>query len=74
MLSVFLAFNGRINNESRFVRKHYFYGDMPAGYQITQQDQPIVSNGSVELDDGTAIRIERIQLEQVHLPHFTFFG
>ncbi|CAJ0577152.1 unnamed protein product, partial [Mesorhabditis spiculigera] len=43
---------------SRFDRKHYFYADMPAGYQITQADHPIATNGRLD------VPIERLQLEQ----------
>jgi aspartyl-tRNA(Asn)/glutamyl-tRNA(Gln) amidotransferase subunit B len=62
-----LAIRGKINTWSAFDRKHYFYCDMPTGYQITQYYTPIVSGGRVVLNksDNTSkeVRIERIQLE-----------
>ena len=33
------------------MRKHYFYCDMPQGYQITQQDEPVVSDGHIWLSE-----------------------
>lgn len=57
------AMNCKINAESRFDRKHYFYPDSPKGYQITQFYQPIIGEGYVELPSGEKVRIEHAHLE-----------
>lgn len=41
------ALNCRVHNLSRFERKHYFYPDLPHGYQITQQRWPLASDGLI---------------------------
>eukprot|EP00088_Acartia_fossae_P037061 TRINITY_DN3824_c0_g1_i8.p1 TRINITY_DN3824_c0_g1~~TRINITY_DN3824_c0_g1_i8.p1 ORF type:complete len:597 (-),score=92.76 TRINITY_DN3824_c0_g1_i8:70-1860(-) len=45
-----LALNANVNLVSFFDRKHYFYADLPSGYQITQQRKPISQNGSFTFD------------------------
>jgi aspartyl-tRNA(Asn)/glutamyl-tRNA(Gln) amidotransferase subunit B len=44
------ALNSRPQVFSKFDRKHYFYPDLPMGYQITQYDEPIVLGGEVEIE------------------------
>jgi aspartyl-tRNA(Asn)/glutamyl-tRNA(Gln) amidotransferase subunit B len=63
-----LGLGAKINLFSVFDRKNYFYPDLPAGYQISQYQQPIVGQGRLVLDmpDGSAreIGITRLHLEQ----------
>jgi aspartyl-tRNA(Asn)/glutamyl-tRNA(Gln) amidotransferase subunit B len=63
-----LGLDAQINLFSVFDRKNYFYPDLPAGYQISQYQQPIVGRGRVILDmpDGStrAVGITRLHLEQ----------
>jgi aspartyl-tRNA(Asn)/glutamyl-tRNA(Gln) amidotransferase subunit B len=63
-----LGLDAKINLFSVFDRKNYFYPDLPAGYQISQYQQPIVGEGRVVLDmpDGSTRRIgiTRLHLEQ----------
>ncbi|MDB9986445.1 Asp-tRNA(Asn)/Glu-tRNA(Gln) amidotransferase subunit GatB [Pelagibacterales bacterium] len=62
-----LGLNAKINSKSIFDRKNYFYQDLPQGYQISQFKDPIVGEGSIEIDLGDekkVIGIERLHLEQ----------
>lgn len=58
------AMNAQINPISRFDRKHYYYPDLPKGYQISQLYQPIIGAGHITLPDGSKIRIEHAHLEE----------
>ncbi|EEH39781.2 aspartyl/glutamyl-tRNA(Asn/Gln) amidotransferase subunit B [Paracoccidioides lutzii Pb01] len=69
-----IALNCDVQRVSRFDRKHYFYQDQPAGYQITQYYEPYAKNGSIWLgshdgiakEDGVGVEIgiKQIQMEQ----------
>jgi aspartyl-tRNA(Asn)/glutamyl-tRNA(Gln) amidotransferase subunit B len=63
-----LGLHAQINPWSRFDRKNYFYPDLPQGYQISQFKDPIVGEGTLEVerDDGSTFKvgIERLHLEQ----------
>jgi aspartyl-tRNA(Asn)/glutamyl-tRNA(Gln) amidotransferase subunit B len=61
------AVGATIHPDSRFARKHYFYPDLPKGYQITQYDRPFSTGGAIEIDTpagARAIRLVRIHLEE----------
>ncbi|MBS1003527.1 Asp-tRNA(Asn)/Glu-tRNA(Gln) amidotransferase subunit GatB [Acetobacter thailandicus] len=63
-----LGLNARINLQSRFDRKNYFYADLPQGYQISQFEYPIVGEGTVEIElqngETRQIGITRLHMEQ----------
>lgn len=60
-----LATKASVERYSEFERKHYFYPDLPLGYQITQQHKPIMIGGLVPImtEDG----LKQIQIEHAHL-------
>lgn len=60
------AMNCDVARVSRFDRKHYFYPDLPSGYQITQMYQPIILSGVVEapLENGESVRV---RIHHAHL-------
>jgi len=59
-----IALNCKINKENFFDRKNYFYSDLPKGYQITQFNTPICTNGEIEISDNKKIKLTRIHIEE----------
>ena len=63
-----LALGCKLQPVSTFARKHYFYPDLPKGYQISQYDEPFAKGGAVPLANGggepRSIDLTRIHLEE----------
>ena len=70
-----MALNCEVHQESKFDRKQYFYGDLPKGYQISQNDRPICTDGFVDAPTfvvgtkcdafpTTRVRINRLHIEE----------
>ena len=68
-----LALNCTIASWCRFARKNYFYPDMPKNFQISQYDEPLCTNGwlDVEVPGPDGPRTVRVGIERVHLEEDT---
>lgn len=64
-----LSMNCTVNTRSTFSRKHYFYPDLPKGYQITQYDEPINGAGYIEITFGAKDNLQKkkIGIHHAHL-------
>jgi aspartyl-tRNA(Asn)/glutamyl-tRNA(Gln) amidotransferase subunit B len=62
-----LAAGCTIRTRCRFARKHYFYPDLPKGFQISQFDEPICEGGAIKFrlhGESRAVRLTRIHMEE----------
>ncbi len=60
------ALGSKVNLFSKFDRKHYFYPDLPMGYQISQFDQPIVGAGKIQIKLPSGEEVE-VGITRAHL-------
>ena len=60
-----LATHCTVHAVSVFARKNYFYPDLPKGYQISQYDRPLATEGHVEISAGAGVR--RVRLHRIHM-------
>ncbi|HET7746471.1 MAG TPA: Asp-tRNA(Asn)/Glu-tRNA(Gln) amidotransferase subunit GatB [Vicinamibacteria bacterium] len=60
-----LATHCTVHETSVFARKNYFYPDLPKGYQISQYERPLATDGYVEIPAAGAFR--RVGLERIHM-------
>jgi aspartyl-tRNA(Asn)/glutamyl-tRNA(Gln) amidotransferase subunit B len=67
-----LALNCTIASWCRFARKNYFYPDMPKNFQISQYDEPLCTDGWLDIElAGEAGKRVRVGIERVHLEEDT---
>src|SRR5687768_5556628 len=63
-VKVGLAIGCAINPRPYFARKQYFYPDLPKAYQISQSDQPVCTDGTIQIESGNKkVRVQRIHIE-----------
>lgn len=61
-----LALHSNIAKETKFDRKHYFYPDLPKGYQISQYDEPICTGGYIEVKDAEG-NVKKVAITRLHM-------
>ena len=66
-----MALNCTINPHNTFARKNYFYPDLPKGYQISQYELPIASEGWMDVPADSGEGMQRIRIRRAHLEEDT---
>jgi len=66
-----LALHCDVTPWSRFARKNYFYPDMPKDFQISQYDEPLCTDGWLDVEDPTTGETVRVGIERVHMEEDT---
>jgi aspartyl-tRNA(Asn)/glutamyl-tRNA(Gln) amidotransferase subunit B len=61
-----LALHSTIRKETKFDRKHYFYPDLPKGYQLSQYDEPICEGGYIDIKNEKS-ESKRVTITRVHM-------
>jgi aspartyl-tRNA(Asn)/glutamyl-tRNA(Gln) amidotransferase subunit B len=68
-IRVALATHCQVHPHSVFARKNYFYPDLPKGYQISQYEEPLATQGwlDVAVGENGASRVQRVRLHRIHM-------
>lgn len=66
-----LALNCKLNLQSKFDRKNYFYPDLPKGYQISQYDQPLCGEGYLKVESPKSKVLKQVGITRIHLEEDT---
>ncbi len=66
-----LALDCKLNKTSKFDRKHYFYPDLPKGYQISQYDEPLCSKGQITIYNPVSKEETKHEITRVHMEEDT---
>ena len=62
-----LATRCQVAETSQFARKNYFYPDLPKGYQISQYEKPLASDGYIDIEAGKEKKTRRIGITRIHM-------